>query len=244
MRRPRRSLSGPNSSWPSASPATQAVSVSWTADALVFIARAISGNAGRYMSIDSGPIALTDPSTTMSRATLGTASTLRGGLSRPARGYASPHGRRQRSRTPEVPQVPPHDDDLARRGHRRRPVRGLQRCDPYDGPGLGGLLPDGGRPGRADHADARRDGGGQPAGRIVRRVRAALARRLGGLHHRLALLVLLVDRAGDRGGRRRGDPPALGRPPAVAHGARADDAAARRQPRVGEVVRRVRVLVR
>ena len=72
MRRPSRSLSGPNSSCPSASPATQAVSVSWTADALVSSARAISGNAGRYMSIDSGPIALTDPRTTMSRVTLGT----------------------------------------------------------------------------------------------------------------------------------------------------------------------------
>ena len=31
------------------------------------------------MSIDSGPIALTEPSTTMSRARLGTGSTLRAG---------------------------------------------------------------------------------------------------------------------------------------------------------------------
>src|SRR4051812_27964600 len=200
MRRPSRSLSGPKKSCPSASPATQAVSVSWTADALVFSARAISGNAGRYMSIDSGPIALTDPSTTMSRATLGTASTLRGGLSHPARGYASPHGRRHRSRAPEVPQVPSHDDDLARWGHRRRPVRGLERGHPYDGPGLGALVPDGGSADRAGDADARRDGGRQPAGRLVRRVRAALAGRLGGLHHRLAVLVLLGDRARDRGG--------------------------------------------
>src|SRR3954469_11957317 len=151
MRRPSRSLSGPNSNWPSASPATQAVSVSWTADALVSSARAISGNAGRYMSIDSGPIALTDPSTTMSRATLGTAPTLRGGLSRAGRGYASPHGRRQRSRAPEVPQVQAHDDDLAGRGDRRRAVRRLERCHPHDGPGVGALLPDGRRAGRVDH---------------------------------------------------------------------------------------------
>ena len=66
--RPSRSLSGPNTSCPSASPATHAVSVSWTDDALVSSARVISGNAGRYMSIDSGPIALTEPRTTMSRA--------------------------------------------------------------------------------------------------------------------------------------------------------------------------------
>ncbi len=62
VRRPSRSLSGPISNWPSASPATHAVSVSWTGDALVSQrSRAISGNAGRYMSIDSGPIALTEP---------------------------------------------------------------------------------------------------------------------------------------------------------------------------------------
>src|SRR5512132_3476216 len=81
MRRPRRSLSGPNSSCPSASPATQAVSVSWTADALVGSARAISGNAGRYMSIDSGPIALTDPRTTIRRAIEGCLADSTGGYS-------------------------------------------------------------------------------------------------------------------------------------------------------------------
>ena len=46
--------------------------MSWTEDALVSSERAISGNAGRYMSIDSGPIALTEPRTTMSRAPPGT----------------------------------------------------------------------------------------------------------------------------------------------------------------------------
>ena len=41
------------------------------------------------------------------------------------------------------------------------------------GPGRGALLPGGRLPDRAGHADARRDGGRQPAGRLVRRVRAA-----------------------------------------------------------------------
>ena len=45
--------------------------MSWTDDALVSSARAISGNAGRYMSIDSGPIALTEPRTMTSRAVPG-----------------------------------------------------------------------------------------------------------------------------------------------------------------------------
>ena len=71
-----------------------------------------------------------------------------------------------------------------------------------------------------------------------------VAGRLGGLHHRLAVLVLLGDRAGHRGRRRRRDPPALDRPAAVGHGARADGAADRHQPHLGQVVRRVRVLVR
>ena len=56
-RRPKRSLSGPISNWPSARPATHAVNVSCTCEALASSPRAISGNAGRYMSIDSGPIA-------------------------------------------------------------------------------------------------------------------------------------------------------------------------------------------
>ena len=67
-RRPKRSLSGPISSWPSASPVTHAVSVSWTTEALAPNSRASSGKAGRYMSIDSGPIAITDPSTITSPA--------------------------------------------------------------------------------------------------------------------------------------------------------------------------------
>src|SRR3954468_17087593 len=65
--RPIRSLSAPTTSWPSASPATHAVSVSCTCDAPEPSVRAIWGNAGRYMSIDNGPIALTAPSTTTSR---------------------------------------------------------------------------------------------------------------------------------------------------------------------------------
>src|SRR3954454_13750421 len=66
-RRLSRSLNGPTTSWPSARPATHAVSVSCTCAALACKRAAISGNAGRYMSIDSGPIAFTAPSTTTSR---------------------------------------------------------------------------------------------------------------------------------------------------------------------------------
>ena len=51
-----------------------------------------------------------------------------------------------------------------------------------DRAGGGAVLPRRRLPDRARHADARRDGGRQPAGRLVRRVRAPRARRLGGLH--------------------------------------------------------------
>src|SRR5215207_1887363 len=50
-------------SWPRARPVTHAVNVSCTTEALASNSCASSGNAGRYMSIDSGPIAITDPST-------------------------------------------------------------------------------------------------------------------------------------------------------------------------------------
>ena len=43
------------------------MSVSWTAEALASSDRDIDGNAGRYVSIDRGPIATMDPSSTMSR---------------------------------------------------------------------------------------------------------------------------------------------------------------------------------
>ena len=60
-----------------ANPAKNAASVASRRPGAARRSAAIAGSAGRYMSIDSGPIALTDPSTTMSRVTLGTASTLR-----------------------------------------------------------------------------------------------------------------------------------------------------------------------
>ena len=62
-RRPKRSLSGPITNWPRARPVTHAVNVSCTTESLASNSRASSGNAGRYMSIDSGPIAITDPRT-------------------------------------------------------------------------------------------------------------------------------------------------------------------------------------
>src|SRR3954464_11534271 len=62
--------------------------------------------------------------------------------------------------------------------HTTGPASGLS----YLIAGLCALLPDGRRLDRPGHADAGRDGGRQPAGRLVRRVRAALAGRLGRLH--------------------------------------------------------------
>src|SRR4051794_23719999 len=60
-----RSLSGPATSWPSARPATTAVSVSWTAAGFACSERVISGSPGRYMSIESGPIATIEPRITI-----------------------------------------------------------------------------------------------------------------------------------------------------------------------------------
>ena len=62
MRRPRASLMGPARTCPSASPTIDVVIVSWAADADAGRSRAISGRAGRYRSIDSGPNAVRAPS--------------------------------------------------------------------------------------------------------------------------------------------------------------------------------------
>ena len=66
-RRPTRSLSGPATSWPAASPSRNVVSVSCTADALVSRVRCTSGHPGRYMSTASGTNAPRHPSSTMRR---------------------------------------------------------------------------------------------------------------------------------------------------------------------------------
>src|SRR4051794_28273358 len=71
-----RSLNGPATSWPMARPATTAVSVSWTAAASACSERVISGSPGRYMSIDSGPIATIEPRITISSALEGNAHVL------------------------------------------------------------------------------------------------------------------------------------------------------------------------
>ena len=67
-RRPRASLRGPISSWPSPRPTSAQVSVSWTADALAPNVSRSCGNAGRYMSNESGPRAAIAPRITTRRA--------------------------------------------------------------------------------------------------------------------------------------------------------------------------------
>ena len=65
--RPNVSERGPTSSWPSASPASVPVRVSWTAADVVPRSSTIVGSAGRYMSIVSGPSAISAPRTSTSR---------------------------------------------------------------------------------------------------------------------------------------------------------------------------------
>ncbi|GAA3335050.1 hypothetical protein GCM10020358_01740 [Amorphoplanes nipponensis] len=65
-RRPHRSLSGPQTSCPTASPIRHVVSDSCTCASDTPRSPARAGNAGRYMSSDSGPIAVTSPSMTTS----------------------------------------------------------------------------------------------------------------------------------------------------------------------------------
>lgn len=67
-RRPKASESGPITNWPRASPRSMPVSVSWTAESVAWRSSAMRGNAGRYMSIVSGPSAISAPSTSTSRA--------------------------------------------------------------------------------------------------------------------------------------------------------------------------------
>src|SRR6185312_1895178 len=67
-RRPYASLSGPATIWPRASPTKQAVSVSWISDAEPWRSAANAGRAGRYMSIESGAKADSDPRMRISRA--------------------------------------------------------------------------------------------------------------------------------------------------------------------------------
>src|SRR5262249_53504854 len=100
---------------------------------------------------------------------------------------------------------------------------------------------------RIDHhgdADARRDGRRQPVDRIVRRLFAQRVGQLGRLLGGLSVLVLLGERRGLRGDRRREDHPVLGPRPRVAVRAGPvglDDGA---QTVLRVVVRRIRVLVR
>ena len=134
---------------------------------------------------------------------------------------------------PEGPQAAPPDHDRDRRRHRRRSVRGVRRGDQRDRTGRLPQLP---RHRRADHpgdADARRDGHRQPLDRLVRRLLAQGAGRLGGLLGRLALLVLLGDRRRLRGRGRREDPHLLVRRAALVAVAGPDGADDRDEPVLG-----------
>src|SRR5206468_11351497 len=64
-----RSAIGPNSSWPSARPRRYAESVCCTRAGVTANSAASVGSAGRYMSIASGPSAITRPRTSVSRPT-------------------------------------------------------------------------------------------------------------------------------------------------------------------------------
>ena len=162
----------------------------------------------------------------------------------PGAARATSRGSGRPARATDRTQAPACDDDRAGRRDRRRAVRRLGRGDQPDRPGGGALVPARGDPGRVRDADARRDGGRQPEHRLVRRLRAAVTRQLGRLRDRLAVLVVLGDRARDRGGGGRRDHPALVRRADLGHQPRADAPAHAHEPRVRAVLRRVRVLVR
>src|SRR5262249_54529288 len=61
--RPQRSAAGPYTSCPAPKPSKNALSVSWTRLGLVAKLSARVGKAGRYMSMDSGPKAVSAPRT-------------------------------------------------------------------------------------------------------------------------------------------------------------------------------------
>ena len=67
VRRPNASESGPTMSWPSARPSSVPVSVSWTVGDVVASSSVIVGSAGRYMSMVSGPSAMSAPKISTSR---------------------------------------------------------------------------------------------------------------------------------------------------------------------------------
>ena len=146
--------------------------------------------------------------------------------------------------TEEGPQSTAAADDRDRWRDRRRSIRRLRRGDVRY---RTRRLPDLRAVWRADHhghANAGRDGGGQTVDRIVRRLLPRCARPVGRLLRRLALLVLLGDRRRLRGDRRSEDRAVLVRHSIVVvrvdlHGA--DD---RDEPVLGQVLRRIRVLVR
>ena len=65
-RRPTASESGPMTSWPTPRPTSMPVIVAWAADSVVARSAVRFGRAGRYMSIVSGPSAVSEPRTSTS----------------------------------------------------------------------------------------------------------------------------------------------------------------------------------
>ena len=146
---------------------------------------------------------------------------------------------------PEGAAPAPHDDDLAGRGDRRRPVRGQRRGDERHGPGRDPLLPRRGPARRADHADAGRDGGRQPhVGSFMEYCRQALGPwagfSVGWLYWYFWAIVLAVEAVAGAEILRNWLPGI----PMWLMSLRADDRADGDEPVVGALVRRVRVLVR
>ena len=152
-------------------------------------------------------------------------------------GYAGHRTPRQRAA------AAPRRDDRARRRHRRRPLRRLQRGDPRRRAGRARQLRDRRRHRLSRDAHAGRDGGGATGPRLVQHLhpRGAWAPR--GLRLGVALLVLLDHRRRRRDDRRRGPVARLDRAARLADRPRSHRAAHRDEPDVGEGLRRVRVLV-
>ena len=149
-------------------------------------------------------------------------------------------------RAQAVPAPAPHDDDLPGRGDRRGPVRRQRRgdepdrarprCSPTCWPARSSCSSCG--------CSARWRSPTRPSGRSSSTA-AARSARWAGLHDRLAVLVLLGDRPRDRGRRRRDDPPALDPGvPVWLMSLVADGCCSPARTCLGEVLRRVRVLVR
>ena len=140
------------------------------------------------------------------------------------------------------PQTTARPNDRPRRHRRREPLRRQRSGHPRRGSGEHPLLRPRRPPGHPRHADAGGDGHCLSHPRVVHGVRPLLARRLGRLHHRLAVLVLLGGRRGVRGGAGANCSCCGSRCTPVGLLPDPDDSAHHLEPRLHPLVRRDRVL--